>query len=129
MSRLNARLNYLANLQPGWLDGQGEVISPAVLGTAKEIMAGLFPADSTVLFTTPGLFPMEDGGMCIEWASPTRILSVELHPDGEIELYYLNAETRRDCEVLTRDTGEALLKVKETLAVAGCFHAEETVPA
>lgn len=74
--RISKRLDVLARLQPGWLDGEGKSPTPQALAKARRVA----PARPKA-----GIFPRPDGGLSIEEESAVVII----HPDGCAEIHGL----------------------------------------
>jgi hypothetical protein len=83
-SRFADTLYSLAQLEPGWAGVvAGEAVSFSALDAAQKILHEL-PENSG---SDPGVFPTEDGGVLIEWASAREVASVEITPGASFELY------------------------------------------
>lgn len=84
------RFIELANLAPGWLDGEsgGQPVVFAAMDAARVVMNRV----AVLSLDEPGIFPMEDGGILLEWAELSEVASVEISPDLEFHLFH----TRRD---------------------------------
>lgn len=73
-ARVEARLTRLAALEPGWLDGEGEAITPEAIAAAR---------DAGRLFAGAGIFPIPEGGVQLEWGHSGPIYwSLCINPDG-----------------------------------------------
>lgn len=80
------KLVELSHLASGWLDGtQGKLIAPAALGAAHDLLQVIANAS----IRPPGIFPMESGGIQLEWASPHWVRSIEVDSDGAFVLFSL----------------------------------------
>jgi hypothetical protein len=75
-----ARLTYLANLKPGWCDGEGLPMSETSLVTARRILR-LFALNSIEM---PSIFPSPDGVARFEWLTPTTHRVWECMDDGTV---------------------------------------------
>jgi hypothetical protein len=77
---LDSRLDELAALGPGWLDGDGERVDRDVLERARRVLADLlaFEVPRARVFATP------EGGVQAEWSIDGREVSVAFEPDGGI---------------------------------------------
>jgi hypothetical protein len=60
---LDARLTQIEDLQPGWLDGEGQAPTPAVIRHAYATLADLLRRN----VPRPRLYPTPDGGVQAEW--------------------------------------------------------------
>lgn len=102
------RFVELATLDSGWLDGEagGEPVVFAAMEAARELLKRVRVAGRR----EPGIFPMEDGGIMLEWADLTEVASVEIWPDLSFHLFH----TRR---------GEGVQRSEATrnIADAGAF--------
>lgn len=104
-ARVHARLNELAALKPGWLDGEGPALSPTVLATAAVV------AESTAQWAgNTSVYPTPDGGVQIEWSDPHANHSITISPDLRMRL----------------DTTEkhGADEVPHVYLSTGCFHGE-----
>ena len=70
------RLDEIANLRPGWHAGSGSQISAEVIETARIVLREV----TAQKIAMPNLFPMEAGGMILEWAAPSVVASLEVLP-------------------------------------------------
>ena len=97
----STRLLELAQLKAGWLDGNGCPVSFAALDFARDLLRELTERSSSV--PLPGIFPMPDGGVQLEWQDPTKnlVYSAEVSPELQITLYRLNTKTDEEEEDLT----------------------------
>jgi hypothetical protein len=77
------RLVQLAALPPGWLDGGGASIAFGALDFARDLLGAIRERRRAA----PQLFPMEDGGVQLQWLLDrrTRVVSVEI--TSELELF------------------------------------------
>lgn len=86
------RLIELATMGDDWHpDGEGEVISFTALEAARELLRSL---EKKVNVPTVGIYPMQNGGVHLEWSSPERVTSFEISPDGEYEFFDLQVNAR-----------------------------------
>lgn len=87
------RFVELAHLAPGWLDGEsgGEPVVFSAIDAARSILARA----AEVGLDEPGIFPMEDGGILLEWADLLEVASVEVSPELEFHAFH----TRRDAGI------------------------------
>lgn len=82
------RLIELAQLTSGWSDGvAGSPIVVTALEGANSILSAIVAAG----LPTPGIFPAEEGGVLLEWATLEAVRSVEITADGEYELFQRSA--------------------------------------
>lgn len=81
------RLQYLSNLEDGWLDGYGKPSRPEAMQATENLLAGLFPTDEDYNTKRPGIFPQQDGGITIEWYVGGQLISIEVMGDDYDETY------------------------------------------
>lgn len=86
MSTRQERLNKLANLQPGWLDGHGKAIPPTVIEAATEFISLLEHSDAHQDY---GIFPTEHGHILIEWTNNSSLLEAEIN-EHYTEIFYVS---------------------------------------
>jgi hypothetical protein len=79
-SRLDQRLDYLATLEPGWHDGEGEPIAHLAIDSARRLLTQIDGEQYTA-------FAMLDGGISLEPRDPEAINTpyYEVSPDGGIQ--------------------------------------------
>lgn len=82
-----SRLDALLELTPGWLEGSGDAINHADADIARELLETLNTRYPDHL---PGIFPMEAGGISLEWVNSTALLNVEVE-NGSISTFYLDS--------------------------------------
>jgi hypothetical protein len=100
----SARLIELAALEPGWNEGHGMPVEFAALDAARDILLQLHQ-DSLAM---PSVFPLEDGGVQLEWASPELVSSIEISPDVNFSLFRLVVGTRQSESQDTDQMPEAI---------------------
>jgi hypothetical protein len=66
--RVLNRISELANLQDGWLYGDGKAISEASRTRAAWVLSWLLASSPTI--PAPGVYPTPEGGLQAEWATP-----------------------------------------------------------
>jgi hypothetical protein len=67
------RVDELAALETGWLDGEGEALTEPALAAARGLQH-------------PRLFPTPDGGAQAEWTIGAFAVSVTVAPDGSVSV-------------------------------------------
>jgi hypothetical protein len=78
-SRILSELEGLAQLKPGWLDGEGTAYAPALLDTARALLFALL--DRSV--PAPCVLPTPEGEVRLEWSPATPYdVSACLDADG-----------------------------------------------
>ena len=71
------RFRELEDLEPGWLDGEGNAISIDTLDLARRLLAKLKE--------DPAIYPTPEGGVELAW--DMGMFSVELKPFEQFEIY------------------------------------------
>lgn len=105
------RLLSFAELPAGWGDaGVGRAIEFIALDAAKRVLTGL-TAEGLPM---PAIFPTEEGGVILEWASPAEVRSVETLPSGDFELFLMRAGEQGALEA----TGDAAVALEFARGVA-----------
>lgn len=92
------RLDHIARLKDGWLDGSGLAPTYAALRAAAELLE----MEQYEHPNRPSIYPAPDGGITLEW--PDRSTDLKVMPDGTIEVD----------EPLTEGTAVFLLEHHET---------------
>ncbi|MFD4440752.1 hypothetical protein ACFWPK_13375 [Nocardia sp. NPDC058519] len=97
------RLIELASLQDGWHEESpdSKSIAFSALDGARDVLR--FARDKAI--PTPGLFPMDDGSVNIEWASPSYVISIEIDPELEFSIYETGSE-RKTTDIATSDISD-----------------------
>jgi len=80
--KLLDRLEHLASLEKGWMDGMGERLSATAIETA-----GYFITITPQTADAYKIYPSETGGVLIELEWDDWDYSVEIQPDGSVEMY------------------------------------------
>jgi hypothetical protein len=75
--RANERLHELAQLDQGWLDGDGEAIAPAALRLARAALRSLAHAGAP----PPRIYPTPEGGVQAEWSIAPWAIEALFGPD------------------------------------------------
>lgn len=108
------RLNYLAAVEDGWYDGEGEAINPDVLNIANTILSSL----DSITFHLPALFPLlgddtNEGGILMEWVERGTNPNHRYHINFEItnsfvyEVYVFNLANHEMAFLETESVAEA----------------------
>lgn len=78
------RITALAQLQPGWLDGDGRTVRPRCIAQARQAVHAITKHD----LPAPGIYPTVTGGIQFEWqpsgSAPATVIELELEPRGGI---------------------------------------------
>ena len=111
------RIVELASLQRGWDDesSSGEPISFAAIEAAREFLRDI--GKSGLPAPRAGIFPMNDGGVLVEWTTSDRVVSAEVSPDGAA--YYVHKfvlDPRSSSEHETADLSDAIRVITEGLS-------------
>lgn len=117
------RLNYLAAVEDGWYEGEGEAIKPEVLDKANDILNSL----DSAAFNIPAMFPLLDedtseGGITMEWAKAhyPHHLSIQISNSFAYEVYVFDFRTREATLSLETDSfEEAMNLLSESLIRVG----------
>ena len=88
------RLMDLAYLEEGWLNGGGGAISFAALDFARDVLTGVGAAG----LQAPKVFPMEDGGVQLEWIDAARGLTVSVDISADVDVEFSARGPRIDVE-------------------------------
>ena len=80
----SARLEELAALKPGWLDGEGLAVSKDALRTAESFLFHVLDAQ----ISRPGVFPTPEGGIQMEWPNGPLELEVIVSNGGAIRVFH-----------------------------------------
>jgi len=108
----SARFAALATLDDAWdpENPNSRAVQFAALDAARAILGECAAANRAL----PGIFPMEDGGVQLEWASPEYVTSIEISPDLEFELFDLEVASQSVVEEQTTDLSNAKAFVART---------------
>ncbi|GAA5196748.1 hypothetical protein [Microbacterium jejuense] len=101
-------LTSFVTLPSGWADGRGEQISSIALDAAQQLLRQV-----DVQIRPPSLAPTEEGGVLLEWITPSGIRSVEILEDGLFELFSMRTGERRGTQTETRNLKDAVRFAKE----------------
>ncbi|CCQ47184.1 hypothetical protein ARTSIC4J27_3164 [Pseudarthrobacter siccitolerans] len=101
---LSVELAELASLNPGWLDGDGEIIELPSIEFARDLLGTL----QEERLAQPAVFPTEAGGVQLEWLSQQRHIAITVEPDLTIEAFFLDAST--DSRELANPVGIAAVR-------------------
>ena len=77
------RLEELSLLRDGWLDGRGLAIASDALEVAESFLFKVLDAN----LPRPGVFPMRDGGIQLEWAAGPEELEVVISGGGSVRVF------------------------------------------
>lgn len=74
------RLDELAALEDGWLDGTGRKVQPGALRAVRGVLEANYPQQSPPNLRM-GMFATPEGGIELEWADTL----VRITPEGRVE--------------------------------------------
>jgi len=109
---VHARLKVLAELDDGWLQGDGSAIPEPIL----RIGARLIERMSAKGVTAPYIYPTEGGGLSIEWSFRDSEVSVELDPQSEEATFFglqTHSRATRESAVRLDDVSVAAQKLTD----------------
>lgn len=107
-----ATLTEFASLPTGWDGGDSKQISSMALEAAQKILQAVVNGQREA----PGVFPMETGGILIEWADAESVRSIEILPQGGFELFRLTRGQREGEHAETNSLTEAATFAKANVA-------------
>lgn len=93
------RLQELAALPTGWDGGDAAQITSSSLDASQKLLQAVDRAQ----IDPPGVFPTEEGGVLIEWASLSAVSSVEILADGSFELFSMKRDELQGEHAATAD--------------------------
>jgi len=106
----DARLNSLASLKDGWLNGEGTGISEQTVQNAKLVLKAIFE-NSSIQIPRPTIGPTEEGGIDIQW---TNIFCTIL-PSNELEVWIKNIQTTETTTYNISSEMEKIVNVQKSL--------------
>jgi hypothetical protein len=106
------QLNELLALEPGWDGYRAREVADAAVETTVELLDRFM--DEAVEF--PDLFPLNDGGIQIEWHADDVDIEIEVSPEG-------------DAFVLATGPDDALLAEGELFGPEGSHHRRDLASA
>lgn len=98
---LHDRLVELYSLPPGWDGDDAKTVSDETYAGACRIVKEALKRDLPM----PGIYPMSEGGLSLEWASPKAVLSIEVL--GELATFQILDVSKPDNFIFTSDVGLA----------------------
>lgn len=89
----SGRFIELAHLEEGWNEESTTSASVAfsALDGARAVLQHVSKADLNL----PGIYPTEEGGVSLEWASARRVITIEISPDGVFEMNRFSRDGER----------------------------------
>lgn len=91
LSRLNARLDALLDLDDGWLDGEGEAPTGLAIKSARRVLTAAIESGAD----RPRIYPTPDGNVSAEWVIGDWGADAEFD-GGAFEICAINAKTHED---------------------------------
>ncbi|MGD0083612.1 MAG: hypothetical protein ABSD78_10500 [Acidimicrobiales bacterium] len=86
LDALDQRLNEIAELEEGWLDGEGVPLDPSALQWARRVLADLM----TFEIPRARVFATLDGGVQAEWSLEGQEVSITFEPGGKLYAIAVN---------------------------------------
>ncbi len=104
LETLDARLDELAQLRGGWMDGDGTRPDPGALRRARVILADLLSPETP----RPRVFPTVEGAVQAEWTIDAREVSVTFEPSGGLYVIAVDVASGEvsESELESDDPGE-----------------------
>ena len=107
-SAWGARLTEFAALTSGWDGGEASQIASVALEGAQMLLRAVDRAGVVL----PGVFPTDEGGVLLEWASVSGVRSVEVLEDGSFETFAMVAGESKGSHSATADLTVAVAFVE-----------------
>jgi hypothetical protein len=79
MANAQERLNELATLEDGWLDGDGKAVGHEPMSLARELV--------DALSQRPNIYPTPEGGLQLVYRHGDSYVEFELRDDGNHETW------------------------------------------
>lgn len=86
LASIDNRLDEIASLNTGWLDGEGARPDRNALARASRLLADLLSFE----VPRPRIFPTPEGGVQAEWAITDHEISITFEPNGELYAVSVN---------------------------------------
>ena len=96
------RLDELHRLDDGWMDGEGQAPSAALLDRLRKQLSGL----DLAAFPPPFLYPTLEGGVQAEWSADGYEVSLEFPASGEVGVWH-------EIDVRTGDESERQVELDD----------------
>ncbi|HUZ25445.1 MAG TPA: hypothetical protein VMV07_16945 [Streptosporangiaceae bacterium] len=84
-----SRLDDMAILSAGWLDGGGEKVTGEALERAREMLPELLRRD----IPRPRIYPTPEGGLQAEWSGEGREVSITFEVDGALSALAVSGDS------------------------------------
>lgn len=91
LAHLQSRLNELGDLPPGWDDKGSPPIGMLALSTTRDLLMS-----HPTIGDRADLFPTAAGGVLVEFLLNGWDLSIEVQPNGTLELYGFEIGTKKE---------------------------------
>lgn len=89
--RCQSRIESIAELKTGWLDGSGKSINPESLKSAQRLLKS-----RPSLASAWKIYPTEDGGVLFEFSIGPWDFSIDIRAGERIEFYGINTKTNEE---------------------------------
>ncbi|WP_155288396.1 hypothetical protein [Rhodococcoides fascians] len=104
------RLIELASLPENWNEGlSGQTIQFSALEAARSLLQKVEELEKP----EPGIFPLEDGGVQLEWSSALGVATIDISAELEFALYKFDASTDEFTDADTLNMDDAISFVKQ----------------
>lgn len=110
------RIAHLSQLKRGWLDGEADAPTRQALDRTEDLL--LACVDEQI--PRPGMYPLVEGGVRLEWSTPSGGVELDVPNVGGYELFWYGRGGGSEGErsFTEQDRDDLLDKVKERL----CAH-------
>lgn len=85
LSPWQQRLDEIARLEDGWLDGHGSRVGEPVVSHARRVLTAL--TRRQIPGPDPAVYPIPGGGVQLEWDRIDRDATLEITPTGAMRLH------------------------------------------
>jgi hypothetical protein len=92
LSDLLARLDEIAALEVGWLDGEGAKIDRTVISNVRRLLSTLADNPSPRVC----VYPTEAGGVQLEWTNGPIESSLEFLTEGQVQFSFVDVESGQE---------------------------------
>lgn len=82
------QIESLLTIEDGWLDGSGTMPQMPAIERTRDFAVAAVSAG----LPEPGVFPLEDGGVQLQWFTDTDVWTATISPDGVLSADYLVVE-------------------------------------
>ena len=117
IGKCRERIASLADLQDGWHDGTGKAPSASAVAVAS-VLIDRNPTRAGIY----SIFPTENGGLLFEFVHAGWDYSVEIRPDGSVEVYGIELNGTGEMES-GPDTFEQMIFHRDLTRIAAAQNA------